>query len=338
MFAYGNPLLDLMATVNEDFLKKYDLEANNAILAEDKHKAMFEDMEANFDVEYIPGGATQNAIRVAQWLLPGSPNATTFTGCIAKDKFGRILEEKTRAVGVNTIYQYHESEPTGTSAVLVTDNGKNRSLVAYLAAANCFSKDHIDKEENWSLAEKASYYYLAGFPLTVSPPSMLKLAEHASKNNKTFSMNLSAPFLCEFFKDPMMELFPFIDILFGNESEAEKFAEVQEFGTKDIKEIAQKAADLPKKNEKRKRMVIFTQGADPTIIAFDGEVKEYPVIAVSQEDLVDTNGAGDAFVGGFLAQLIQDKEVAECVRCANYAANLIIQRSGCSLPDKPDFK
>ena len=30
----------------------------------------------------------------------------------------------------------------------------------------------------------------------------------------------------------------------------------------------------------------------------DGEVKEYPIVAIDQEDIVDTNGAGDAFVGG----------------------------------------
>lgn len=40
---------------------------------------------------------------------------------------------------------------------------------------------------------------------------------------------------------------------------------------------------------------------------------------------------------GFLSQLVQGKEVGECVRCGNYAANVIIQRSGCTYPDQPDF-
>ena len=31
-------------------------------------------------------------------------------------------------------------------------------------------------------------------------------------------MNLSAPFLCQAFKKPMMEALPYVDILFGNES------------------------------------------------------------------------------------------------------------------------
>lgn len=48
-------------------------------------------------------------------------------------------------------------------------------------------------------------YYISGFFLTVSPPSILKVAEHAAKENKVFCMNLAAPFISEFFKEPLME-------------------------------------------------------------------------------------------------------------------------------------
>lgn len=37
-----------------------------------------------------------------------------------------------------------------------------RSLVANLAAANCYNKEnHLDVEKNWSLVEKAQVYYIA---------------------------------------------------------------------------------------------------------------------------------------------------------------------------------
>lgn len=37
-----------------------------------------------------------------------------------------------------------------------------RSLVANLAAANCYKKDkHLDLEENWKLVEKAKVCYIA---------------------------------------------------------------------------------------------------------------------------------------------------------------------------------
>jgi len=43
-------------------------------------------------------------------------------------------------------------------------------------------------------------------------------------------------------------------------------------------------------------------------------------------------------ISGFLSQLIQDRPLADCVRCGHYAANLVIQRSGCTVPEVPDFK
>jgi adenosine kinase len=46
----------------------------------------------------------------------------------------------------------------------------------------------------------------------------MEVARHANAQNKTLMMNLSAPFLSQFFKEPMMQTFPYIDILFGNET------------------------------------------------------------------------------------------------------------------------
>ena len=41
----------------------------------------------------------------------------------------------------------------------------------------------------------------------------------------------------------------------------------KKFGTRDIRAIALKTAALPKRNETRPRIVVFTQGAKPTIVA-----------------------------------------------------------------------
>lgn len=44
-------------------------------------------------------------------------------------------------------------------------------------------------------------------------------------------------------------------------------------------------------------MVILTQGIHPVILAYDGKIKEFPIEVLPDEQLVDTNGAGDAFAG-----------------------------------------
>ena len=47
---------------------------------------------------------------------------------------------------------------------------------------------------------------------------MLAIAKHADEKNKVYMTNLSAPFICQFFKKPQMEVMPYVDYLFGNET------------------------------------------------------------------------------------------------------------------------
>jgi len=42
LFCIGNPLLDMQAKNGEKLLEKYDLKANDAILAEEKHAPMYD--------------------------------------------------------------------------------------------------------------------------------------------------------------------------------------------------------------------------------------------------------------------------------------------------------
>ncbi|KAK4743233.1 hypothetical protein SAY87_001234 [Trapa incisa] len=362
LLGMGNPLLDISAVVDEDFLQKYDIKLNNAILAEDKHLPMYDEMSSKYTVEYIAGGATQNSIKVAQWMLQ-IPGATSYMGCIGKDKYGEEMKKNSKHAGVNVHYYEDDAAPTGTCAVCVV--GGERSLIANLSAANCYKSEHLKRPENWALGisltnlffrhymvfpfqmkflimiiytvEKAKYYYIAGFFLTVSPDSIQLVAEHAAANNKVFTMNLSAPFICEFFKEALEKVLPFMDFVFGNETEARTFAKVHGWETDSVEEIALKICQWPKASEAHKRITVITQGADPVVVAEDGKVKTFPVILLPKEKLVDTNGAGDAFVGGFLSQLVQEKPIEDCVKAGCYASNVIIQRSGCTYPEKPNF-
>lgn len=151
-------------------------------------------------------------------------------------------------------------------------------------------------------------------------------------------MNLSAPFVPQLYKQILLELLPFTDVLIGNELECAAFAKEMNYGTECMKEIALKMASHEKKNSSRKRMAVITQGAHPVIIAKDGVVTEYPVEPLNEKDIVDTNGAGDAFVGGFLSQFIQGQSVEVCVKCGIWAAQEIIKRSSCTFDGEPSFK
>jgi len=329
LLGVGNPLLDISAEVGQDMLDKYDVKLDAAILAEEKHLPVYDDLVKNYSAGFIAGGATQNSIRIAQWMLKEDNDAATaFMGCVGNDEYGKTLEQCASADGVLTHYMVDESTPTGTCAVLV--KGGERSLIANLAAANNFNKSHLETAQSKAIYEAAKFYYIAGFFLTDSVESLVVIAEHALSNDKIFCLNLSAPFIIDFFGDQVATALPYADYLFCNESEAEAYAKKHDLG-EDLKEVALKVAASPKKNQDRPRVVVFTQGDKATIVAYKGVVTVYDVEPLSKNLLVDTNGAGDAFVGGFLSELVQGKDIKDCVDAGHWAAKYIIQQPGTTI-------
>lgn len=297
---------------------------------------IFKEAAAMPGVTFIAGGAAQNAARGAQYVLPA--NSVVYFGSVGKDQFSEQLLKANEAAGVFSNYLVNEDIPTGKCAALI--NGNNRSLATDLAAANHYKLEHLQKPENWKLVEEAKFFYVGGFHLTVCPPAIQALGKHAAETNKVFSMNLSAPFLPQFFKEPLDASSVYWDYLIGNESEALAYAESHGIDSTDITTIAQAIAVLPKANTARPRVVIITQGLEDTVVVTankfeagaETSVQKFPVHAIASSEIVDTNGAGDAFAGGFLGALVQGKPIAECVDVGQWLASLSLRELGPSFP------
>jgi len=325
--------LDISCVVNEGFLEKYELRLSNAILAEEKHLPMYDELCVMKDVDYIGGGSTLNTIRVCQWMLQ-KPGATGYMGCIGKDKYGKILTECARRDGVNVNFQINEEMQTGTCAVCIID--KERSLVANLAAANKFQVSHLDKPESKRMLREAKVVYSAGFFITACAEAMLLAAKQCKAEGKPFGINFSAEFVVTFFKDKLAPLVALATHVFTNEDEIKAFAKANDIAYKDMKDLVRQIS-LIKSERKEGRTVVATQGKHPVLVGLKGQVREYPVELLPKEKIVDLNGAGDAFVGGFLSQLVQGRAEATCVSAGNFAARCIIQTSGTKLVGKPNF-
>jgi len=327
--AMGNPLLDMQVSNGEELLKKYNLKANDAILAEGQQKEIYTDLEKNYKPVYVAGGAAQNAARGAQYVLPAG--STAYIGCVGKDALADQLRAANEKEGLYSAYQVVEDAPTGACAVVIT--GHHRSLCTELGAAEKFTKEHLEKAEVKEIIEGAKFYYLGGFFLTHGIESAMTLAKHSKDNGKTFAMNLSAPFIPQFFKTQVDEILPYVDVLIGNESEAEAFAQSHEYGTSDLVEIAKKLAAFPKANSSKPRLVVITHGAEDTIVVQgDNSHEIHEVGKLSDDQIVDTNGAGDAFAGGFCGALSLGKSVDEAVAAGHKMGAMCVKQLG------PTFK
>ena len=226
-------------------------------------------------------------------MLP--PDSVLYLGCVGADKYADLLRAKNSEAGLHAEYLIDDAHPTGRCGVIIT--GHNRSMCTHLAAANEYKLEHLKSPAIWPLAQAASVYYVGGYHLTVSVPAALTLAEEAAKENKIFAMGLSAPFILQFFREAVDKCASYWDYVFMNEAEAEAWASGRGLGEateKDVGAIAKAIAALEKVNQKRKRVVVITQGTEPTIVAVQGEqeLRSFPVHEIAKEQICDTNGAG----------------------------------------------
>merc|ERR1719298_140752 len=143
--------------------------------------------------------------------------ACAFAGCVGADANGAKLAECARAGGVEVAYQVDAEAPTGVCGVLV-DPTNERTLVTRLDAANNFTKDHLETAAVQQLLVASKVVYSAGFFLTSGGPDCTALlGKHCADFGKRFCLNISAPFIAQFFGEALDATMPFVDILFANE-------------------------------------------------------------------------------------------------------------------------
>ncbi|KAH8119804.1 Ribokinase-like protein [Phellopilus nigrolimitatus] len=328
LFCLGNPLLDMQVTDGEKLLEKYKLNANDAILAGDDQAQIYDDLVQNYKLTYVAGGASQNAARGAAYLLP--PKSVVYTGCVGDDVLAEQLKAANEREGLTDAYLVKKGEKTGACAVVIT--GHQRSLVTTLRAAEKFELAYLSSPAIAPLVEGAKFFYVEGFFLTHGIESVLYIAKKASEGGKVFVLNLSAPFIPQFFKVQVEQVLPFCDIVIGNESEAEAWAEATGQSDKtDLRKVAQALALTPKSNPSRARTVIITQGPKSTIVvnaAEGAEAKTHSVDALKPEEIVDTNGAGDAFAGGVLGALVSGKTLDDAVKVGHTMGAMCVKQIG----------
>lgn len=210
------------------------------------------------------------------------------------------------------------------------------SLVPTLRAAEKFEKSHLSSPEVAPLVYAAEIFYVDGYFLTHGTESILDLGRKAAADSKVFALNLSAPFIVQSFNAQLQSVLPYCDIIIGNETEAKAYASATGFPEpQNLVATARAIALSPKVNMSQPRIVVITRGPESTVLVSSADsdnVKMYKVTPVPDGEIVDTNGAGDAFAGGFLGALVVGKNLDDCVEVGHKMGAMCVQMAG------PQFK
>lgn len=355
VFFFGNPLLDLTVSLEskseeDHFVSKYDLVPGVGQEGETVTSGFLEHVRT-LSPTLSPGGCAQNSARVFRWL--GRSGSSGSGGCLPvmvgsvgldqeAAKLKRIVEGED---GVLTCFAENERLPTGHCINLVRDS--ERTMVANLGAANHFdARDFSALDLDLRLSREAVHVYVEGYFALHSPEVTRTVAEICAAHKIGLSFNLNGEYACRDrdFVLLTLELMAEVGILFGNRSEFETFLPLAESLTGDAncRELSNHLllGNNPKKLTTNKKVatsssssltVVMTDGPrSVTVLQLDPKAHQVTskvvnnVPPIPENEIVDTVGAGDSFVAGYLSAFLEGKDRSLCIKNGIAASRMII--------------
>lgn len=259
------------------------------------------------DPIYLPGGKGGNqAVSVAH-----NGARSVMVSAVGDDDFGKDALVSLRAYGVNVDQVETISGTTGAAYIYVDARGEN-SIVVAPGANGKVKADTIEQRIRNNANADSVILCQMELPL----PVVEMAAKTASEIGARFILNL-APAI-----EIGDELLSACDPIIVNESEAELLS------GQSIKNLDDAKATISLLT-KRAKSAVITLGPDGAVFSDGAQVQHLPSEKVS---VVDTTGAGDAFVGALAAAFANGADFESAVRAGLKAGAAAVQHFGAQPP------
>ncbi|GHO82811.1 carbohydrate kinase family protein [Dictyobacter formicarum] len=289
---------------------------------------------------YAPhaGGATAN-VAVAIARLGGS---VRFIGAFSEDQFGQLLMQALIDNNVDVRYT-HLARTTLTTVALVTLHPDGQRHFTFFREQTADSQLRVE-DLNWDAWNDVAVCHVGGVLLSTEPGRSATLAaiEHTHQAGSIVSFDANIrPALWDSpstIHNIMTKVVEQVDILKLSIEEAEFLIEEKEHFATDTLEPSELKRLGDALLEKGPRFVIITRGPRGALLLTHKHQIEVPAMLVRP---VDTTGAGDAFMGTILYQLVQqgmstpaelltlsERDIRNLGTLANHVAGLSCTRYG----------
>jgi len=305
VFAVGNALVDIIASVNDNFLKENKLRKGFMTLVDTEFQTKIL-QQLNQNTSLRSGGSAANTmIGIANCGGNG-----VYIGKVANDTNGAFYKMDMEKFGI--VYEVKPGDGvTGTCVVLTTPDGE-RTMLTNLGISSELSKSDIDEEK---LAQ-SEIVYVEGYlwDKETTKQACLHTMQIAKKLGKKVSFTYSDPFCVNRSREDFLKITQeYVDIAFCNHEEAMAIT-----STENPEDAIYELSHLTS-------LAFMTWGAQGAYIANQGLIKHIPGFSVKP---VDSNGAGDAFAAGVLYGLTHGYSVEKACRWGNYMASRVILEIG----------
>ena len=285
IYGFGNALIDLEITIEEDELDSIDIKKGTMKHISEEELQIFMNMFSSKIKSRLPGGSIANSLYAAN-----QHGASVHFSCsVGKDDYGDYFIDSFGG-NQNLISFERSSLPTGICLIFVTEDGQ-RTMAANLGA-------NLDINESILNIDKlkiADYLLFDNFSMSTKNGLGTVIAALREKTDSQVCFGVSDESLVtENSKNLQWLTQNKIDIIYGNHEEITKIKREINFYANNVLE---------------------TNGGHGA--SYNGKIVPAPRI-----DIINSNGAGDALIGTFLALKDKYDEATALFKSVGYASRV----------------
>ena len=256
--------------------------------------------------QQLGGNGANTSFTLARLGIPAR-----LLSAVGDDAFGERVLAMLGSQGVDTRWIERSPLPTPTTVALVRADGVRALLHQPGAGREAFS---LPPELKPEIVEGCTHFHLANiFALRNLQAHAADLLQRAKRKGLRTSMDTGWDAQSRWMR-VLGDCLPHTDLLFVNEDES-----------KELTGAADPVAAARIFQGHGARVVVVKLGAEGCLVA-DGP--EHFHASAFRVPVVDTTGAGDCFVGGFLAALQRGYGLRDAARFANAVGALSVQALG----------
>lgn len=264
-----------------------------------------------------PGGKGSN-----QAVAAGRAGAPVdFISKIGNDPFGEMALKIYDSAGVRPQLEVMEDMPSGAAFIFVNDETGDNAIIVYPGAAGTISVADVEARRDVIAAARV-------FVTQLEQPAEaalrgLQIAREAGVTT-VFNPAPANPFDAA--------IYPLCDFIAPNESECAALVGFEIANDDDARRAGQILV------ERGVGTALITLGGQGVYI-HSAEVSQC-VPACTNAPVIDTSGAGDAFIGGFTAALAEGQDVVAAVRFGCATAGIAVTRRGTApaMPERAEIE
>jgi sugar/nucleoside kinase (ribokinase family) len=315
LIGVGAPIMDLVASVPESFLGHAKGEKGGMAMVDDREMARLVSLLPT-PPKITPGGSAANTTFNATRL----GLSTAFVGKLGSDDLAAKYLQRFSGAGVAPSRFKQASLPNARSLILTTPDAQ-RTMRTCLGAVMSLSPDEITPAD----FEGALVVHIEGYVL-FNQALAEKILTSARAAGCEISLSFASFEVVAATRDWLLgQLKQGLSLVFANEDEARTmFPELPAKTAEDYAEHAKKFAAFG-------GLAAITLGKEGAWIAQGNELHRVAPEVVS--DVIDTNGAGDAWAAGFLSAYLRDQPLTVCGQVASLLGAQTVRHMGPVIPD-----